>query len=75
MDTLLMHSTLGVAAAMWESALPGQSPAIVVREGYRQKGLAIRGVQERLNRGDNSMALVGAIANLANMEVGECRGG
>jgi hypothetical protein len=64
-----MHSTLGLAAAMWSSAQPN-SPFIVVKEGYRQKGLAIQGVQERLNQGDNSIALVGAIANLANMEVG-----
>ena len=62
-----MHTTLGLAAATWSMFL--SKPSTVVDEGAKQKWLAIRGIQERLGQSENSMALVGAIANLANMEV------
>ncbi|KAI5466814.1 hypothetical protein BGZ63DRAFT_8647 [Mariannaea sp. PMI_226] len=65
-DTLLMHSTLSVSAAMWGAT--ARLPPIIVKEGWRQKGLALRGVQEKLDQGDGSMTLVGTIGNLANLE-------
>ncbi|KAF7542505.1 hypothetical protein G7Z17_g11513 [Cylindrodendrum hubeiense] len=61
-----MHSTLSLAAATWSILVP--SAKRIVHEGYRQKGLALRGVQEGLSKGNNVMALVGVIANLANTE-------
>ncbi|KAK7430842.1 hypothetical protein QQZ08_002631 [Neonectria magnoliae] len=61
-----MHATLGLAAATWSTLVP--SPKQIAHEGYKQKGLALREVQERLTRGNHSLALVGAIANLASTE-------
>ncbi|CAM1507053.1 Fc.00g066940.m01.CDS01 [Cosmosporella sp. VM-42] len=65
-DPLVMHTTLGLAAATWSMFIA--NPNSVVNEGAKQKWLAIRGIQERLGQSENSMALVGAIANLANIE-------
>ncbi|KAH7274338.1 hypothetical protein B0J15DRAFT_127090 [Fusarium solani] len=67
-DPLLMHTTLGLAAALWSQLLP--DPRKVANEGYKQKALVIQGVRERLARGVNDMILIGTIANLANIEVG-----
>lgn len=66
-DALVMHSTLGLAAATWSTLVP--STKRIAQEGYRQKGLALQGVQERLGKGNTAMALVAVIANLANTEV------
>lgn len=66
-DAIVLHTTLGVAAVAWALLLP--NPTVAISEGNRQKGLAIRGLQERLRSGDDSDATLGAIANLANMEV------
>lgn len=63
-----MHTTLGLAAALWSQLLP--DPRKVVNEGCKQKALVIQGVRERLARGINDMILIGTIANLANIEVG-----
>ncbi|KAH6997797.1 hypothetical protein BKA56DRAFT_607389 [Ilyonectria sp. MPI-CAGE-AT-0026] len=65
-DALVMHSTLGLAAATWSTLVP--STKRIAQEGYRQKGLALQGVQERLGKGNTAMALVAVIANLANTE-------
>ncbi|KAM0437701.1 hypothetical protein ACHAPT_002066 [Fusarium lateritium] len=65
-DPLLMHTTLGLAAALWSQLLP--DPRQVANEGCKQKALAIRGVRERLGRGVDDMVLIGTIANLANIE-------
>ncbi|KAF4458479.1 tachykinin family [Fusarium albosuccineum] len=61
-----MHTTLGLAAALWCQLLP--DPRRVANEGCKQKALALRGVRERLDKGFNDMALIGTIANLANIE-------
>lgn len=63
-----MHTTLGLAAALWSQLLP--DPRKVANEGCKQKALVIQGVRERLARGVNDMVLIGTIANLANIEVG-----
>ncbi|KAI8725076.1 hypothetical protein NCS52_00077800 [Fusarium sp. LHS14.1] len=65
-DPLLMHTTLGLAAALWSQLLP--DPRKVANEGCKQKALVIQGVRERLARGVNDMVLIGTIANLANIE-------
>ncbi|RSL48305.1 hypothetical protein CEP54_012990 [Fusarium duplospermum] len=65
-DPLLMHTTLGLAAALWSQLLP--DPRKVANEGCKQKALAIRGVRARLSQGINDMILIGTIANLANIE-------
>ncbi|KAF4979006.1 hypothetical protein FZEAL_4681 [Fusarium zealandicum] len=65
-DPLMMHTTLGLAAALWSQLLP--DPSLVATEGCRHKALALRGVQERLSSGLHDMALIGTIANLANIE-------
>ncbi|KAF5006150.1 hypothetical protein FDECE_7453 [Fusarium decemcellulare] len=65
-DPLIMHTTLGLAAALWCQLLP--DPRRVANEGCKQKALALRGVRERLDKGFNDMALIGTIANLANIE-------
>lgn len=63
-----MHTTLSLAAATWSMFLP--KPDTVMAEGVKQKGLAIRGIQQRLDKCYRDDALVGAVANLANIEVG-----
>ena len=63
-----MHTTLGLAAALWSQLLP--DPRKVANEGCKQKALVIQGVRERLAQGVNDMILIGTIANLANIEVG-----
>lgn len=65
-----MHTTLGLAAALWSQLLP--DPRKVANEGYKQKALVIQGVRERLSRGVKDMVLIGTIANLANIEVWVC---
>ncbi|KFA66328.1 hypothetical protein S40285_09947 [Stachybotrys chlorohalonatus IBT 40285] len=65
-DPLVLHSTLGVASSIWYMYVP--RPFEARREGLRQKDLAIRGVQDRLAKYDTSDAVVGTVANLANME-------
>ncbi|KAH7171178.1 hypothetical protein EDB81DRAFT_877177 [Dactylonectria macrodidyma] len=65
-NSLVMHSTLGLAAATWSMLVP--SAKRIVHEGYRQKGLALRGVQEGIGKGNNAIPLVATIANLANTE-------
>ncbi|KPM45515.1 hypothetical protein AK830_g1043 [Neonectria ditissima] len=65
-DPLVMHATLGLAAATWSTLV--YIPKQLVYEGYKQKGMALREVQERLTTGSHSLALVGAIANLASTE-------
>ncbi|KAH7163286.1 hypothetical protein B0J13DRAFT_33969 [Dactylonectria estremocensis] len=65
-DSLVMHSTLGLAAATWSMLVP--SAKRIVHEGYRQKGLALRGVQEGIDKGNNAISLVATIASLANIE-------
>lgn len=67
-DAVVLHTTLAVAAVAWALMLP--DPTTACGEGSRQKALAIRGIQEKLQNNDTSDATVGAIANLANMEVG-----
>lgn len=66
-DPIVLHSALGIAAMMWSISLP--NPERAHEEGYKQKALAIPGVQERLQVNDISNTVVGAIANLAQMEV------
>ncbi|KAJ4207765.1 hypothetical protein NW767_002004 [Fusarium falciforme] len=65
-DPLLMHTTLGLAAALWSQLLP--DPRKVANEGCKQKALVIQGVRERLAMGVNDMILIGTIASLANIE-------
>ncbi|KAF7563497.1 hypothetical protein G7046_g618 [Stylonectria norvegica] len=65
-DPLVMHTTMGLAAAMWSMYV--NNPTEVIEDGFQQKCLAIRGIQERIGSGDRSTALVGAVANLANTE-------
>ncbi|RSL96516.1 hypothetical protein CDV31_013438 [Fusarium ambrosium] len=65
-DPLLMHTTLGLAAALWSQLLP--DPRKVANEGCKQKALVIQGIRERLSQGVNDMILIGTIANLANIE-------
>lgn len=52
---------------MWSISLP--NPKKAHKEGYKQKALAIPCVHERLQANDVSNTVVGAIANLAQMEV------
>lgn len=63
----MLHATLGVAAAAWGLMLP--NPRDACGEANRQKGLAIKGIQEKLKNEDTSDALLSAVANLANMDV------
>ncbi|KAM5383640.1 hypothetical protein ACJZ2D_001877 [Fusarium nematophilum] len=65
-DPLIMHTTLGLAAALWSQLLP--DPRAVANEGCKKKTLAIQGIRERLDGGTNDIALIGTIANLANIE-------
>ena len=64
-----MHTALGTAAAIWGLCHPNSEKAI--EEAAKQKALAIRGIREKLRQNVNSNAIVGAIANLASMEVCE----
>ena len=68
-DPLVLHTALGVTAMMFSIALP--NPKKGFNEAYKQKALAIPGVHERLEANDISNAVVGAIANLAQMEVSQ----
>lgn len=70
-EPLVMHTTLGVAAATW--AMYVRKPSSMINEGVKQKSKALRCIQERLGNHDDSNALVGAIANLATMEVCDYR--
>lgn len=66
-DPLVLHTSLAVSAATWGVLLP--DPSRVYQEGWKQKSMAIREMQERLSRRDCSNAVVGAVANLAQLEV------
>lgn len=66
-DPTVLHSAMGIAALMWSIALPDRKAAY--KEGCKQKALTIPSIQERLQANDMSSAVVGAIANLAQMEV------
>lgn len=66
-DPLVLHTTLGIVAVEWGMMVP--NPKLAYQEGYKQKALAIPRIQERLRKNDLGNAVIGAIANLASMEV------
>ncbi|KAI9171612.1 hypothetical protein HJFPF1_01098 [Paramyrothecium foliicola] len=68
-DPVVLHATLSLAAMTWAMLIP--APDEACQEGMRQKGYALRGVQERLDRNDTSDAVVGAVAALASIEAAD----
>lgn len=68
-NNLVMHTTLALAAAYWTSCTPVPD-ALIQREGFLQKGAAMEGIKEALTgKTEISNAIVGAVANLVNVEV------
>lgn len=66
-DPIVIHTIFGVASMMWAIVVP--DPKRIQNEGYKQKALAISGIQARLEEKDTSNVVVGAISNLSQMEV------
>lgn len=68
-EPLVLHTTLGIAAVMWSILVP--DPIKARNEGYKLKALAIPAIQARLQRNDTSNIVVGAIANMAQLDASD----
>jgi hypothetical protein len=66
-DPLVLHTALGVVASTWAMNVPNTQLAYTI--AYKHKALAMPGIRSKLRNNDRSDALIGAIANLAQMEV------
>jgi hypothetical protein len=68
-STIVMHSTLALAAGYWSASI-GSLNTSLQKEGYYQKGEAMRLISKQLSLpGGISDEILAAVGNLANVEV------